>query len=285
MNLSDFIDELPKISSPFAVLIGERTDYSVSPLMHNTAAKVFGHNFVYYGVNVHKEDFSLLLQVLNHPNFVGANITIPYKETILKYATEQSTLVSKLKAANVLIKTGSTTFRAENTDVYGFTYPLQQQVKDKTISLEQAVIFGTGGASRAAAEGLSQLGIEAVYFVSRNPESGELSYSNWQEHIKPNVATILVNGSPLGMTVQKDKSPISLELMKSVKPLICYDLIYNPAETAFLKFAREMQVPIRLNGLEMLIQQASESYRLWNGVGFPFETVRAALLSTGLELR
>lgn len=272
MNISEYLAQKNTIQTPFAALIGERTDYSVSPLMHNKAAKELDIPFFYFGLAVKQTEFELVKEVVQHPLCRGINITIPYKEKILAFADDVSEQVWRLNASNVLVKQADGSLRAENTDVYGFIEPIREIIKANQIN--QAIIFGTGGASRAAKEGLTQLGIENVKFVSRNPDSTQLSYENWSSNVDLGASLALINGSPLGMTNHRDLSPVSLMQLEMTKPTLCYDLIYNPTETLFLKWAKQVGTRFIFNGLEMLIHQGSEAFRLWNGVPFPIYSVK-----------
>ena len=269
MKISDFIPLLTAQKKTFACLIGEKTDYSLSPLMHNSSASYHKLDFNYFGLDVKKDEFSLINEVLSHPLCKGINITIPYKNRILDFIDVQDDLVQGLNAANVVFKKDGKLL-ATNTDVSGFQYPLKKMIDFK--SVKTAFIFGSGGASRAAKFGLKKMGINDAFIVSRNPKENDLSYSNWIDSVKPKEA-ILVNGSPLGMTSLKNESPISLQQLEKVSPLICYHLIYKPAETLFLSHAKSLGFKT-INGLEMLIKQGSESFKIWNGLDFPFEKIK-----------
>lgn len=273
MLITEFLEQISHQTKPFACLIGEKTYYSLSPLMHQTAAEFHQLEFDYFGLDVVENEFHLVEKVLENPLCVGLNITIPYKKTILSYVDEQDELVKKLQAANVIYKKNGKIL-ATNTDVLGFMYPLKSI---KTVSY--GFVFGSGGASKAAMEGLRILGVPNRFIVSRNPSETELSYSNWFDSFPPNETCILVNASPLGMTSNKEKSPISKEIMAKVNPKICYDLVYNPAETTFLRFAKELGIQQRINGLDMLIKQGSEAFAIWNKKQFPFDEVKTACLA------
>lgn len=276
MLIPDFLKQLPHQKRPFACLIGEKTYYSLSPLMHQTAAKFHQIEFDYFGLDVAEKEFHLIKKILENPLCVGLNCTIPYKNTILSLVDEQDELVQKLQAANVIHKKNGKII-ATNTDVIGFMYPLKS-IKSLN-DIRYGFVFGSGGASKAAMQGLELLGIQNCFIISRNPTENELSYSNWVELLPANEQCILVNGSPLGMTINKDKSPIQKEIMAKINPRICYDLVYNPAETTFLRFAKELEIEHRINGLDMLIKQGSEAFFIWNKKQFPFPKIKNACLA------
>ncbi|TNE69944.1 shikimate dehydrogenase [bacterium] len=271
MNLADFLKSLPFRKQPFAALIGADTSYSLSPFMHNSAAEYLSIAFEYFGIDVKNNEVLKLREILNHPLCKGFNITIPYKNAILPLADKIDSKVNELQASNTFYKVDEE-WIAGNTDVYGFMSPLR--AVDVDFSRVQAFVFGSGGASKAVIEGLNQLGVPRIHIVSRNPEGFQLSYENWKNSIEPDSKIMLVNSSPVGMTTLKEKSPISYADLVSIKPIICYDLIYNPIETSFLKYAKEAGVDYCIDGLEMLIQQGSKAFELWNGVGFPVDEIR-----------
>ncbi len=273
MLIQNFIDSLTNQKKKFACLIGKKTAYSLSPLMHNFSARYHSIDFEYHAVDVEPEQFHLIQHILRHPNCLGLNITIPYKKEILQFDAFREELVTKLGVANVFYKKMDEWYAA-NTDVFGFKEPLQEPNLNYTEMV--AFIFGTGGAAKAVIQGLSDLGFSTVYEVSRNPEKTQLSYSNWLEFALKAKSIALINASPLGMTHLLDQSPITIEAMQALNPQICYDLTYNPAETLFLKQAKTVGVPHIINGLDMLIFQGSKSFEYWTGKTFPIEDVRTA---------
>lgn len=273
MLIQNFIDSLINQKKKFACLIGKKTAYSLSPLMHNFSARYHSIDFEYYAVDVEPEQFHLIQHILKHPNCLGFNITIPYKKEILQFDAYREELVEKLGVANVFYKKEDEWYAA-NTDVFGFKEPLREQ--NLNYSEMGAFIFGTGGAARAVIQGLSDLGFSTVFEVSRNPVKTQMSYSNWLESALNQKSIALINASPLGMTHLLNESPVTLEALQALKPLICYDLTYNPAETLFLKWARSVGVPYIINGLDMLIFQGSKSFEYWTGKTFPIEEVRIA---------
>jgi shikimate dehydrogenase len=232
------------------------------PLTHSFSQKYFAEKFQLLGISdCVYENFPLthinkLPDLLLQENLRGLNITIPYKKQVLSYLTNQSAVVEKIGACNCLaIQNGKVI--GHNTDVYGFRTSLQPFLKSNH---QQALIFGTGGASAAVAYVLEELGI--VYrFVSRQAGDNLLDYASINESVL-STHQLLINTTPLGMYPQVDQYPdIPYELLTPDHHL--YDLIYNPAETKFLELGRKQGATTQ-NGAEMLVLQAEESWRIWN---------------------
>jgi shikimate dehydrogenase len=165
--------------------------------------------------------------------------------------------VTQIGAVNcVQFKDGKTI--GHNTDVYGF----QQSIKPfLTTQHERAVILGTGGASKAVKFVLEKIGLDCI-FISRNPKGEkEFSYEEINSYML-NACKLIVNTTPVGTfpnVTEKIEFPYSFLTDKH----LVVDLIYNPAETAFLKNAKERGATT-LNGETMLKQQAMKAWEIWN---------------------
>jgi len=187
----------------------------------------------------------------------GLNVTIPYKESVIPFLDELDEISKSVGAVNTIkIKDGK--LHGFNTDVYGF----QMAIKPFLASHhERALILGTGGASKAVAYVLRQLGIEYIY-VSRTPNGEkEVAYSDLNAIAVRNFPMI-INTSPLGMFPKMDERPaIPYEYLSEKNFLV--DLIYNPEETLFLKEGKSRGA-LCLNGLDMLKLQAEKSWEIWN---------------------
>lgn len=197
-------------------------------------------------------DFST---IKNRQNIFGLNVTIPYKEAIIPYLDELSDNAAKIGAVNTIKFMNDGKAIGYNTDWYGFNKSLEPMLKPHH---QRALILGTGGASKAVAFALDELGIHYT-FVSRNSEHA-ISYDSL------NAATfdrhqIIINCTPLGTLPNIDDCPpIPYEYFTTDH--ITFDLIYNPAETKFLKQAAASGATIK-NGYEMLVFQAEKAWEIW----------------------
>ena len=232
------------------------------PLSHSFSKNYFSKKFIDEGIaNCNYElypiksidEFPALLKTL--PDLNGMNVTIPYKEAILPFLNEVSTAVKEIGACNCIrVQDGHLT--GYNTDVAGFEQTILPLLKPHH---QKALILGTGGASKAVAWVFSKLGIEYT-FVSREAKEGRLTYAQLDELIQQ--YQIIVNTTPLGMQPNINQKP-SLPYKNLNSQYLCYDLIYNPAKTAFLQQA-ELYGAVIMNGSEMLQIQAEESWKIWN---------------------
>lgn len=197
------------------------------------------------------EDFEDLL-TLNH--LAGFNVTIPYKQAILPYLDEVNKKAAKIGAVNTIKITKKGKLIGYNTDEYGFRKSLKPLLKEKH---KNALILGTGGASKAVAYALKKLDIKHQ-FVSRN---GLLNYDNLTEEIIER-HLIIINCTPLG-TFPKIEAHPQIPYNGIGKDHILYDLIYNPEETTFLKKGKERGATT-CNGYQMLVLQAEKAWEIWN---------------------
>ncbi|TYP95097.1 shikimate dehydrogenase [Fodinibius salinus] len=280
MNLTNFLQS-DRADNPHYLLLGHPVEHSWSPLMHNTALKFYDMSARYFAVDLQNNEFSRLSSYLNSPTFLGANVTIPYKQMISDYLDDTDTIAKDIGAVNTIVKESGRLWGA-NTDCVGFTAPLESlehQLKDGS-----AIVFGTGGAAKAVVAGLEKKGIEEIYLISRNPHSqtffNDYSYVNIESYHSwttfADETAIIVNTTPLGMHPKVNESPVRESEKESLANSICYDLVYNPLETTFLQQAQSVGAET-ISGLEMLIHQGSRSFEYWTGRPFPIGTVREKL--------
>ena len=194
-------------------------------------------------------------KLLAEKEWAGFNVTIPYKEDILSFVDEVSPDVLNIGAANV-IKVHNQKLWAYNTDHLGFRLDLQDFLAHE--KPQKALVLGSGGASKAVVYALGQMGIE-TQLVGRNALSDKWDYQKASSHLKD--FPLIINCSPLGTFPDINKKP-PLLLPDTMKGHFVYDLIYNPAETLFLKDAREKGAQTR-NGRQMLVYQAEASWDIW----------------------
>jgi len=235
------------------------------PLSHSFSKKYFTEKFekeelencVYENYSIASvDDLPALLE--KNPLLEGINITIPYKEQVLSFLTDQSAVVKEIKACNC-IKIEKGKLIGYNTDVTGFELSLTPKL---TTGHKYALILGTGGAAKAVEYVLRKLGIQYRY-VSRKASGENLSY----EEITPGLImnyTLLINTTPLGMFPDANSFPPIPYHSLSDKHYL-FDLVYNPGKTLFLKKGEEQGAVIK-NGQDMLLIQAEESWKIWNGI-------------------
>lgn len=263
------------------MLFGNPVGHSLSPFMHNLALNHFGIKARYFAIDLRENEWTRLAShLINEDAFWGANITIPYKQLMMNYVDEIDQTAAEVGAINTIVKQDYK-LAGFNTDVHGFLSPLRQF--EDELRGRGAIIFGTGGASRAVVEALSELQMKPIKLISRNPgrvttfkNSGVdvASYDEWPAFLDD--AGLIVNTTPLGMHPNVKQSPVRETEKQFLADKICYDIVYNPLKTRFLKMAEEVGAR-GIGGLEMLIQQGSRSFELWTGKPFPVEMIRAKL--------
>ena len=194
--------------------------------------------------------------ILKNQDLKGLNVTIPYKEKVMPFLDEIDEEAAKIGAVNT-IKFQGEKLIGFNTDHYGFKKSLE---KFLPLPEKSALILGTGGASKAVAYALSSLGFD-YKFVSRNPSLGHLAYSEVNKDI---IARhfLIINSTPLGTFPDVEKFPEIPYKFLNPEHLL-FDLIYNPAETEFLKRGNFYGAYI-VNGADMLKFQAEKAWEIWN---------------------
>ena len=235
------------------------------PLVHSFSQRYFTQKFqeesidAAYGLyELDKiEDLKLLLQ---QKVFSGLNVTIPYKQSVLSYLSEFDETARAVGAVNVIKfvrRSGEVVLKGYNSDVIGFHDSLVPLLRPYH---KRALVFGTGGASKAVEYVLRRLGIE-VQLVSRQAKDSVLSY----EQITPEVLQsyqLLVNTTPLGTFPHVDTC-VDIPYQNITNKHLLYDLVYNPQETLFLRHGKERGAQV-MNGYAMLRGQAEAAWEIWN---------------------
>lgn len=268
-------------NQPHLLLLGHPVSQSFSPLMHNTAANHYGLDLRYVAIDLQPNDFTEIAAHFNRDTFHGTNITVPYKEMLMDYVDEVESLAQDIGAINTIFKRDHKLV-ATNTDLYGFLKPLEP-MEDELIDT-RAIVFGTGGASKAIVAALLDIGLEELIVVSRSPARNTafekyhqvrvVGYEEWPAY--SDETSIIVNTTPLGMEPDIDSSPVRDSEKEFLSGKICYDIVYKPNMTRFLKLA-EQAGATTIGGLDMLVYQGSESFKIWTGKPFPIEIIKQKL--------
>jgi len=238
------------------------------PLAHSFSAKYFKEKFAAEGIPDAEyrlfplENISEITSLIElHPDLQGFNITIPYKVAILPYLNKISEAAQSVGAVNCVKierNTSEVKLSGYNTDVYGFKASLNPFLKPFH---KKALVLGTGGASKAVCFTLKELGIEYTLVSRSDPKESILNYSQLTEEIITD-NLLIINTTPVGTSPVVDKCPdIPYQFLGNSHLL--FDLIYNPAETMFLKQGREAGATT-INGSKMLELQAEKSWEIWN---------------------
>ncbi|RAV29996.1 shikimate dehydrogenase family protein [Sinomicrobium soli] len=241
---------------PLFGLVGKNISYSFSQVYFREKfqkLQLQDHSYTNFDIPEIGE-FPLLVK--RHPDLGGMNVTIPYKEAVIPYLSALSDKAKRIGAVNV-IKVSRSGLTGYNTDYYGFLASLQPLLQPHH---RNALILGTGGASKAIAFSLEELGI-AYTFVSRSPAPQQLSYKDLDREIMEKYS-IVINCSPIGTFPDTGRKP-DIPYEHIGRGHLLYDLIYNPSETAFLREGRNRGAATS-NGLKMLELQAEKAWEIWN---------------------
>ena len=195
--------------------------------------------------------------IKNTSDLKGLNVTIPYKETVIPFLDKLSKKAELIGAVNTIKITKKGKLKGYNTDYYGFKKSLEPLLQPHH---KKALILGTGGASKGVAFALDELDIPYT-FVSREAKENGIDYDRINATTFDNYQ-IIINATPVGTSPNVDAFPL-LPYEFFTEKHIAYDLIYNPAETQFLKKAKQQGAQIK-NGLDMLIFQAEKAWKIWN---------------------
>ncbi|MFV0420511.1 MAG: shikimate dehydrogenase family protein [Dysgonomonas sp.] len=238
-----------------------------NPLVQSFSPRFFSEKFQREGIDAQYLKFeipeiSVFPEIISaNANIKGLNVTIPYKEKIIPFLDELDPQAREIGAINVIkvsIEDGQIKLIGYNSDIIGFQNSIAPLIK-KDIH-KKALILGTGGASKAVAKGLKNLGLECI-FVSRTKKENQLTYEELDKDIF-DTYTVIVNASPLGTFPDIDNAP-DIPYQYITRNHLLYDLVYNPAETKFLRLGRE-KGSIAKNGAEMLELQALAAWDIWN---------------------
>jgi len=239
-------------------LIGYRLSHSFSKKYFNEKfAKENIEDCVYENFPLETiNEFTTLLQTT--PDLKGCNVTIPYKEEIIPYLNELDSAAKEIGAVNVVKILPNGKLIGYNSDYYGFKTSLEKFIPANQSF--RALILGTGGAAKAVAVALKDLGIPYQY-VSRSKGDGVISYAEIDSKVLEQ-HSIIINTSPLGMYPDVDSFPAIPYQFLTDKHYL-YDLVYNPEVTTFMRKGQEHGAHV-VNGLEMLIGQAEKAWEIWN---------------------
>lgn len=244
-------------------LLGEKLGHSLSPEIHFQIFKELNLDGYYHLFEVKKNSLEDALRGFKALKIKGINVTIPYKIDVMNLLDEVSKEAQEIGAVNTIHFIDNRAV-GYNTDYYGFGMMLDKfniPVKNK-----QAFILGTGGASKAVIQYLTDNGIRDITMVSRDVSDSRkklkdlkiISYSDMQGD---NFGDIIINCTPCGMYPNAQHSPVKKECISKFEAAV--DLIYNPKKTRFLSYAEECKVKA-VNGLYMLVAQAVKAEEIWN---------------------
>lgn len=267
-------------------VFGDPVDDNPTGVVEEAAFAAKNLNYRYLTIKVLPEDLGKAMDSVKIFGMKGINLTMPHKIKVLPYLDELSPAAEIIGAVNTVIQKEGKLF-GENTDGKGFVTALKNS--GETLDKKNVTILGAGGAARAIAVECALNGAAYINIINRSIEKGEelasliqmktdssAKYLNWKNNMAiPSDTDILINATSIGFSPNvTDKPDIDYT---AITPEMCVcDVIFNPAETIFLKTAAENGAKT-ITGLGMLVQQAALNFTLWTGVEAPVDVMEDAL--------
>lgn len=257
-------------------LFGNPVEHTLSPVIHNTLAKRCGINMVYVPFLVDGDQVKQAVEGARALQLLGVNVTVPHKSAVIPYLAEIDREASLIGAVNTLVP-AENGFKGYNTDLSG----LYRALVSEGISLsgEEVILLGAGGAARAAAFLCALRGAERVYLLNRSLEKAQavaeeanlaagrqcilpMELSSWKS--LPEKKYLAIQGTSVGLAPNTEEAVIE---DRDFYRLIHtgFDLVYRPANTRFMRLTEEAGGNA-CNGLKMLLYQGVEAFELWTGL-------------------
>lgn len=264
-------------SSELLAVIGDPVAHSLSPRLQTAAIASAGLGVRYVAMRVPAERLAGFVANARMGELRGFNVTIPHKEAVVSLLDALERPAAELGAVNTVVRAGSRLV-GHNTDVLGFRRALERVSAARP---RRALVLGAGGAARAAAYALRELGSEVAISARRPDQADRLSRVvqgvqtvPWDSRsVCAEGCDLIVNATPLGMSHLADESPLS-QWPRARDVGVAFDLVYGH-DTPFLRGA-VMAGWTRVDGLEMLVQQGAEAFRLWFGLEADLDAMRCA---------
>ncbi|MDJ0270289.1 MAG: shikimate dehydrogenase [Aigarchaeota archaeon] len=265
-------------------VIGDPIEHSVSPAMFNAVFREAGlWDSIYTAIRVASNELQQLVRAIRLLPFGGINVTIPHKVSIMRYLDLLDESAEEVGAVNTVHVAGEELV-GYNTDMLAVMRVLKQFKR----AGDGAVVLGCGGAARAAAIALRELSINKQTFVgrsrkrmremkrftaSRGIDAEIISFQDSKLNSVLEKSSVIINATPVGMYPNVKSTPIYSSLIP--RGAVVFDMVYNPEETMLLRAAKRRGARI-IGGLEMLVTQAEEAYRIWFGSRAPRDIMMRA---------
>jgi len=237
------------------------------PLTHSFSKRFFTEKFETENIESSYDNFEIdSIQkfpeiIINNPELVGLNVTIPYKEQVIPYLNELNDSAREIGAVNTVKITRTSAgvyLKGFNTDTFGFENSIKPLLKEYH---KKALILGTGGASKALKFVLNKLSIEFISASIEELKDNEIRYDEVDEKMMTE-RLLIINATPLG-TYPKTESFPAIPYEFITEKHLLFDLVYNPEVTQFMSKGKARGATVK-NGYEMLLGQALRSYEIWN---------------------
>lgn len=268
-------------------LLGNPVEHSVSPLLHNTINALLGIDAVYLPMKVEKNRLGEMVEGLRACNFTGFNVTIPFKEEILRYVDQMSDEVRLVGSANT-INNSDGRLIACNTDAEGFVRAFEEDTGN-SFTAKKVIILGAGGTARSLAAKVASKGAVKLHLINRTIEKADkiaamiksrypviCKTADFKDRILlQNIikeSDIVINTTSVGLHPNTEECPLGEDILFDRKQTV-YDVIYNPFKTKLLRLAERTGCKTA-NGIGMLFYQGILAYEIWMDVKIPEDTLK-----------
>jgi 3-dehydroquinate dehydratase / shikimate dehydrogenase len=253
---------------------GDPIAHSLSPAIMNAAFRRENVNAIYLAL--HAKTLKDLLNCVREIPIHGMSVTMPYKEAILPYLDNTDSHTTKIGACNTVVRAQDGKLYGFNTDAAGIVRPLERRLN--TLEGARILVIGAGGAARAAVFGLKERGSE-VYILNRSAAPAKKLAHQARARImkRPDLKKlafdVIINATPVGMGNTRE-TPLQ---EKEINARYVFDMVYDPAETRFLKLAKERGAQV-IPGIEMFVYQAARQFEIWTGKPAPWDEMLKVVL-------
>src|SRR5438309_163061 len=267
------IDQVDAATRVYGVA-GDPVSHSLSPAIMNAAFRRENVNGVHLAL--HAKTLKDLLTCVREIPIQGISVTMPYKESILKYLDNTDSHTTKIGACNTVVRAQDGKLYGFNTDAAGIVRPLERRLN--TLEGARILVLGAGGAARAAVFGLKERGSE-VYILNRSLAAAKKLAHQARARImkRPDLKKlafdVIINATPVGMGNTRE-TPLQ---DKEINARYVFDMVYDPAETRLLKLAKERGAQI-IPGIEMFVHQAARQFEIWTGKPAPWDEMLKVVL-------
>jgi len=253
---------------------GDPIQHSLSPVIMNTAMRRENVNAVFLAL--HAKSLKDLIPCVREIPIHGLSITMPYKESIVRYLDNTDAHTSKVGACNTVVRGQDGKLYGFNTDVAGVVRPLEQRIP---LQGAKVLVVGAGGAARAAVFGLKERGAE-VWILNRSSAPAQKLARQARARVmkradlRKMAFDVLINATPVGMGNTQD----SVLKENEIQARIVFDMVYDPLETRLLQMARSKGLTV-IPGIEMFVHQAARQFEIWTGKPAPADEMLRAVMA------
>jgi|TARA_B110001452_G_C15156673_1_gene402439 shikimate dehydrogenase len=246
------------------LVIGNPIEHSLSPKIHNFWMKKHNINALYEKKFLKEVDLKSLILEVRNGTIDGINVTVPFKKLVIPFVDRLTSVANESRSVNTIYKSRGSII-GDNTDIIGFARSIEES--KYIIESKKVFILGAGGVVPSIIIALKNMRVSKIIVSNRtkkNSEDIKKMFSNVEvlDWGKITDFDIIINATSLGL---KKDDEIKLNFQKILPNKFFYDIIYNPAQTNFLKEAKKLGHKIE-NGKMMFLHQAAEAFNIWHGV-------------------